>query len=148
MLRQRILPFIVSNSLSLIITDSLVGALTYALSPESGDGRYVTYAIVVTTLLLPFFLYLSRRPEVANYNVADWLKALLIAFLFVGGSGVVDVIIGLITHPNLPLNQSAISNVGIWVTLFLVPILLATVYCTINAILLKALTARNAPSAS
>jgi hypothetical protein len=122
---------------SVFITAGFLTVPVFFLSPEESRARYVMYACAAVLVITPLFLYVSRMREATAYDLFDWLKAVGTTLALVTASLLIDVVLGRLSHPELPLILSMFSTVGVWATLFLVPALLATIYCTINATLLK-----------
>lgn len=127
----------IAGAFSFALTAGIFAAFVSLLSPQGNGMKYGAYAVGATILMIPLFIYLSKRTEVSRYGVGDWMKATGIAVLLIGGSAALDVIFGHFSHPDLPLLLSAFGTVGIWPTIFVSPIVLATIYCTFRQILLS-----------
>lgn len=133
---------LLSHLLSLIVTILITQVVWYVLaSPAFGYNPAWIAAGVIA--LLPLFLYISNRPDFAHFRATDWAKNLLFASLFISGSLLIDMLIGRISHPKMPLHIAMLSNFGGWITILLFPIPLAFTYCTLNALLAQMLNGKS-----
>jgi hypothetical protein len=127
------------NIVCLVLLSSIVAVAVYVYSPIDSRDLYSLCSVAITFVLFPIFDHTVKLAGASRSTVKDWIKSVVIGASIIGAMLVIDIILGVASHPEWPVIKSTMSNLGFVVTLFVSPVLLAAIFGLLRAVLVRLL---------